>query len=284
MEPTGGVDDDGVDASGLRGLHRVEDDAGRVPTGLTAGDVDTDAFAPVGELLGGGGPERVGGDEEDPVPGVDFALGELGRGGGLPDAVHADEQPHVGVAGLVAQRAVGVVAELVGDLGLEQRRELVGVADPGAPRLGAKRIEQPAGGGHPDVGEEEGLFEVVPGLVVETTGPPPIAETAEGGAAASEPLTEYPRGGVGWEHSSVGAGGGRARGLGRRARLRVFASVAAFASAEDTRQRDEQGGESEDDHEDEQNGRAGHQRGDATRRRSPRFRRTGSPVRVRRGS
>ena len=50
------------------------------------------------QLVGGRGAERVGGGEHDPPPVGDLLRRELADRRGLPDAVHADEHPHVRLA------------------------------------------------------------------------------------------------------------------------------------------------------------------------------------------
>ena len=64
------------------------------------------------ELLGRRGAERVGRGEHDAVAVGDLLRRELADGRGLPDAVHADEHPHVRLARRSAcSVAVGVVVE-----------------------------------------------------------------------------------------------------------------------------------------------------------------------------
>ena len=97
-------------------------DPGRRPPGRARCSAPV-TLGPVRELLGGGGAERVGGGEHDAVAVVDLALRDLGDGRGLPDAVDADEHPHVRLAGGRA-RACGRVAlvEQRHQLGVQQRR------------------------------------------------------------------------------------------------------------------------------------------------------------------
>ena len=147
MHAARGVDEHQVDAARPGGLEGVEDDAGRVAALLAAQHGDADPVAPGLELLGGCGAEGVGGDEQDPLAGPVAGVGELGRGGGLADPVDADQQPHAGLPRVGVQGPVGLLGELVGDLGFEERGEVVGVADPGLAGPVAHRVEQPRGGG-----------------------------------------------------------------------------------------------------------------------------------------
>ncbi len=89
-----------------RALHGVEDDRARIAALAAAHDVGTDPFGPQLELLGGRGAERVAGGHHDGASLGELPLADLADGGGLADAVHADEQPHVRLAGLEVERPV----------------------------------------------------------------------------------------------------------------------------------------------------------------------------------
>ena len=65
LQAAGGVDEHGVDALLDAVLDGLERDAGRVAALGATHDLDADALAPRGELVDGGGAERVGGTERD---------------------------------------------------------------------------------------------------------------------------------------------------------------------------------------------------------------------------
>ena len=66
------------------------------------------------------------------MPSAMLALGQLRRGGGLADAVHADEQPHRRSVGGAVQRAVGAGGlEPLGDLVAQEVGQRVGVGPGG---------------------------------------------------------------------------------------------------------------------------------------------------------
>ena len=98
LQAAGGVDQDGVDALVDALLDRFERDAGRVAALGAADDLDTDALAPRGQLVDGGGAERVGRAERDGEVLGDQDPGDLADGGGLAGAVDTDHQDHAGLA------------------------------------------------------------------------------------------------------------------------------------------------------------------------------------------
>ncbi len=120
----GGVGQHEVGALGGRRFDGVEDDRRRVGALTAAHQLDARPLGPGAELLGGGGPEGVAGGHDDAVAVDRQPLGDLADGGGLADAVDADEQPDVGGVGVEAQRPLG------GQPGLELGGQ--GVAQPGA--------------------------------------------------------------------------------------------------------------------------------------------------------
>ena len=78
-------------------------------------DRDVERLAERLELIGGGRPVRVGGDEERPAALLDEVAGELRGRGRLAGALEADERDHGGVA-LQVERPIAAA---------EQRDELV---------------------------------------------------------------------------------------------------------------------------------------------------------------
>ena len=108
----------------------------------------------------------------------------------LPTPFTPDEQPHVGRARLVVERAVAA-----GEVGLElrlQRLEQRGrLGDAVGVDGGPQAVEDVGGGGDADVGDDQRLLEVVPRLVVDLVARQDGAEVARHRAAGlAEPVAE----------------------------------------------------------------------------------------------
>ncbi len=94
VDSAGSVADDDVGVIFDSSINCVKYHGGRIRALVVLDDVHTGAVRPDLQLVDGGGTERVGGSEDDL-----FALGfEVGRhlsdGGGLADAVYADDEDH----------------------------------------------------------------------------------------------------------------------------------------------------------------------------------------------
>src|SRR5699024_6447314 len=110
------------------------------------------------------------------------AVAELSDGGGLADPVHADEEPHVGALVVEAEAAV-VDGESLLHLGLERLDELVTGLETLVLHPPAKLLDEFGGGSDAEVGPDEGLLEIVPGLLIDRRAP---EESGECGAGAGE--------------------------------------------------------------------------------------------------
>ena len=195
--------------------------------------------AHVAELLGCGGPEGVAGGHHDRSTFVGLAPADLADRRRLADAVDADEQPHVGGAGVEAQGAV-TRAEVGLHLLLQRLEELDGVGDAALGDGRSQPVEQLGGGGEPDIRPDQGLLEVVPRLLVDLPAGEDRPEVARHRAPGpTQPITErrlrrlddrlglglrlwlrlgerLDRDGGRFGASTVGAGGGARRADGRR--------------------------------------------------------------------
>ena len=167
VEAAGGVGEDEVVAPGVGPLHGVEDHGtGIAPLGA-AHDLDAGALRPLVELLGGGGPEGVARGQSTERPAAFWRRATLPMVVVFPTPftptkshTHVPSPPkrELGAAGGV-ERSPQVLAQ--------RRDDRVGAAQLTVVHPGAQVLEQGGGRGHADVGTQQGLFEVVPRLVVD---------------------------------------------------------------------------------------------------------------------
>ena len=198
VEAAGGVDQEHVGAPGPGRGQAVEGDRGRVGALLVADHRGADAVGPDGQLLGGGGPEGVGGGQHRLLALLGQGQGQLAHGGGLAGAVDADDQ-HDPWSLLVGEQVEGEGpvrgADGVQQLGPEQLAQ-GRAAGPLGPGPGPQALDQLAGGGHADVGRQQGLFQLLPGLVVVGAPGQQAGHAAgQGGPGAAEALAEAAPGG-----------------------------------------------------------------------------------------
>ena len=152
------------------------------------------ALGPHAELLAGRGPEGVAGGHDHLVPAADLALAQLADGGGLAHAVDADEQPHrrrlrrrsAGIRSKPDSRALSSV--------LQRVEQLLGVGEPLGLDPGPQRVEQLGGRLDADVGPDQRLLELVPGLVVDPAPGPDRAEVARAAGPRALPSRSRKRG------------------------------------------------------------------------------------------
>jgi hypothetical protein len=166
LQPAGGVDEHDLDALGPRLLDGLEGDGCRVlPGGLRSHDGCPAALRPGGELLDGGGAEGVGGPDDHGAPVVGEELRELADRRRLADAVDADDKHD---RGPVREREGRVEASEPFLDRLAQHPLEVGRIGRAVLRdLAAQLVDDRVGQVGPEVRRDEGVFEVIPGVVVD---------------------------------------------------------------------------------------------------------------------
>ena len=164
----------------------VIDDGGGVGALVLADDVAVGALRPDLELVGRGGAEGVARAQEDLFALVAQLVRELADGGGLADAVDADDEddrrlrvePQAGVADVQHVGEDGAQ----GDLGLVDGLDVL-LAD-GL----AQAVHDGLGGVHAEVGDDEALFQIVVEVVVQLAGG---EDAADGAGSLAQPLLEF---------------------------------------------------------------------------------------------
>lgn len=166
---TGGVDEYDVGALGDAFLHRVEGDRSRVAALGAAHRAGSDALAPGLELVGRGGAEGVRGAQHDAAAVGDEHPGELARRGRLAGAVDPDDHHDAGrrVAALRLDLAVEFGAQQSDELLAQQGAQLVGRTGTEDADALTEPLHQFLGGRDTDVGGEEGVLDLLPGVLVE---------------------------------------------------------------------------------------------------------------------
>ena len=200
-----------------------------------------------------------------------LALRDLRNGSGLPHTVHAHEHPHVRLARIGRERAVAGRVEELDQLVAQDRHDHVGVGDPIGSSPFPHRVEHAGGGRQADVGEEQRLLELLPGVVVDAAAAPDRGERAnERGPRLAQPVAQRRRlERLPLEDLRLGRGdhlglddhvrctrrGGRRsrRRLGddAAARWRRFPLVLLGAARQAETERDQRDGEQEDEGDDE---------------------------------
>ena len=144
------------------GLYAVIDHGGGVGALLLLDDGHIGALGPDGELLGGGGAERVRGADDDAAAHGLKASGQFADGGGLAHAVDANDEQH--------HRAFQVHrlgAHHVGEYLLEGFARLLRGADLLRLALLAQAADGQFRGLHAHVGHDEHVAEILEEVVVE---------------------------------------------------------------------------------------------------------------------
>ena len=164
MQPAGRIDDDDVHAARLGRVHGVEDHGRGIGARRVRDDRHVDTRGPGGDLFDGGSAEGVGSGQQDLGAKRLEAVRQLGDGGGLARAVDADDEddcrdtrpgdtwPGHGLA----------LGEEVQQLQLQR---LLG-SHVGS---GAGAVTHLDGELGAEVGRDERLLDLLPGLVVGTT-------------------------------------------------------------------------------------------------------------------
>ncbi len=181
MKPAGRVDDHHVVSPGAGRPDGVECDRRGISALLPRDHLHPEPIPPRRQLCPRCGPERVSGGEDDSAAVVLEPCGQLGDGGRLSGPVDTYHEDH-GRFALEMQPAV-LVAELCPQLGCERLTGLFG-------RLGGGRSDpgdHRGRGLQTDVGTEQRLLEVIPGVIVETGAPCPTQGSPEGGGASPDP-------------------------------------------------------------------------------------------------
>ncbi len=148
-------------------LDRLERDARGVGALGTADHLDTDPLAPGGELVDGGGAERVGCAEDHVAVLGDEDPGDLADRGRLAGAVDADHQDDAGLPVGTADLEAPVHGRV------DQGDELLAQHGPGVgrralhPQPGAQPLDQLLGRHDTDVGGQQGVLDGLPGVLVE---------------------------------------------------------------------------------------------------------------------
>ncbi len=144
----------------------VENDGGGVGPGFLPQELRLQALGPDLKLLAGGGAEGVGGAKQHAAALLLPAVGQLGDGGGFAGAVDPDQEDHVRLAVrslLHRDRRLGE-----GSGGAEQRGQFLpqglakrgGIGEVTALDPLAQALEDFRGGFHPQVGAQQGGFEL----------------------------------------------------------------------------------------------------------------------------
>ena len=190
MQPARGVDEHEIGAPARGRRHRVEHDRARVGAFLPADELATGALGPELQLVRGRGAERVARGEDHTMTFAHALRRELADRRRLPDSVDADEHPDVLLAGGEMQRAIGIVGQQLDDFVAQQRDQLVGFGRGLLLGARAHTVEEARRRDHPDIREEQRLFELVPRLVVDLAAADPAERARERLARAAEPIAQ----------------------------------------------------------------------------------------------
>ncbi len=213
MQPAGGIDQEHVRSLGPGLLQGVEGEACGIGAGRSLDHGAAGALAPDLELLDRGRPEGVAGRQQHPLAAGRELLGELADRGGLAGAVDAADQDHLGPVRAVELQRPGDRLEDRRDRARERGAHLlVGdlLAEPGLCQL----LDQLGGGLDPEVGADQGFFQLVEGLGIEL---PLLQDRGDvvaqpaGGAAEPRPQPLQPA-----RARRLGCGLGRRLDCGRR--------------------------------------------------------------------
>ena len=96
MQAPSRVDEDHIHTTGPGCLQRIVGDGRRISALLGTNDLHTSPLRPYIKLGNGAGTERVTGGQQDLVTRLSVALSEFADRRRLADAIHADNEDHVG--------------------------------------------------------------------------------------------------------------------------------------------------------------------------------------------
>jgi hypothetical protein len=189
LQTPGGVDQSHVDVPSGGGLEGVEGHSGRVAARAPPHDLAADTLPPGLELLERGSAKGVAGAEDHRAARLAVVSRELAEGGGLPRAVDAEHEHHVGRAPV--RHAFG--RQLHGaQLGRHRVAQHLAHAR-GIPAAGllAYSLEQALGGAHPEIRAEQQRLELAEHLALDAAARDQLLDaTYEGLLRAHEPLAE----------------------------------------------------------------------------------------------
>ncbi|CAM5711132.1 hypothetical protein MAUB1S_04213 [Mycolicibacterium aubagnense] len=147
----------------------VERHGGRIGALGTAHDVGADAGAPALQLVGSGGAEGVGRPEHDAAAVGDQHPGQFADGGGLAGSVDPDHEQHRRFVGVreCPDGPVQVGPQFL-DQHLAQHRAGIGLgAHVGLGHPAAQRGDDRFSGDRPQVGDQQGVFDGLPGVLIQ---------------------------------------------------------------------------------------------------------------------
>ena len=193
MDTTGRVGQDEVGTSGRRVFNGVEDHRAGVGALRSPHYRRSGAIGPHGQLVGRGGPEGIASREHQVAASGSLAATQLPDGGRLAHPVHTDEQPHRGTSSK-GQRAIGATQTIHEDR-LEDFQHPVDVVHAFTPDPLADLVQQLVSCRHADVGQDEGVTQFLPDVLVDHLGctdrgevrGPCVAGTTEAGAETHGP-------------------------------------------------------------------------------------------------
>ena len=170
LQAARGIHQHGVDAFLLTGLNRIKGDRSGVGAFLLGTHrLHAHAVTPGGQLLRSGGAEGIGGAQNQGLTVRNHHAGNLTDGRGLTHAVHANDQHHAGVAVATGglQLAVHVGADNLHELFAEHLLHGGGVARTLNAHALLQGLNQAGGRLGAEVGEQQGLFNFVPDVLVD---------------------------------------------------------------------------------------------------------------------
>lgn len=221
LQAARGIHEHGVDAFLLAGLNRIKGDRSGVGAFLLGTHrLHAHAVTPGGQLLRSGGAEGIGGAQNQGLTVRNHHAGNLTDGRGLTHAVHANDQHHAGVAVATGglQLAVHVGADNLHELFAEHLLHGGGVARTLNAHALLQGLNQAGGRLGAEVGEQQGLFNFVPDVLVDAVAgeqsQQALAEHVVGACQAGAQAHQATRGRVG--HIKFNSARCRAFGFFRR--------------------------------------------------------------------
>ena len=142
-----------------RGLEGVEDHRGGIGARGLAHDLDVDAPTPGFQLLDGGGPERIGGGQDDVATVGLECGGQLGARGRLARAVDAQHQQDARAC--IERQGLGL-SERVDEEPSQQGAKLIGPRHRAVHHVLAAAIHEIGGESGAEIGAHQQIFQILP--------------------------------------------------------------------------------------------------------------------------